>query len=253
MHLDEFDDLLRRTFAVDETAGVDSAVNGLQVGRPDPEITTVACAVDACMETFRRAAEAGADILFVHHGLFWGAGVPLVRSHYERVRFLVESGLALYAVHLPLDLHPTLGNNAVIARKLGLTAIEPFGTYHGVKIGRKGKFATPVTLDEVVDILALDRDASPAVLGFGPERIETVGIVSGGATHEVAQVAEERLDLYITGDASHTMYHFCLDESVNLLCGGHYQTEVFGVARMTEFFENETELDAVFIDVPTGL
>lgn len=253
MVLDQLDSYLRDTLSFDETDRIDASLNGLQVSRRGEEVRRVACAVDACMETFRRAVDAGADLLFVHHGLFWGNSAPMVRSHFERIRFLIENNLALYAVHLPLDIHPTLGNNAAIAAKLGLSDSEAFGVYKGTRIGRKGVLPAAATVEEIMDTLSFDPQACTSVLKFGPERIRSVGIVSGGGTHEISQAVAERLDLYITGDASHTMYHYCLEESINLLCAGHYQTETFGVREIAALLEREAGLETVFIDVPTGL
>jgi dinuclear metal center YbgI/SA1388 family protein len=253
MRLDALDAWFRSVLDPATVSGIDSSLNGLQVDRRNREILRVACAVDACMESFRRAAAANADLLFVHHGLFWGPNVAVRRSHYERLRFLIEHDLALYAMHLPLDLDPLLGNNARMAMRLGLLDIEPFGAYKGLRIGVKGRFDRPVTIDDVPVMLGFDPDASLAVLPFGTKDIRTVGIVSGGGTHEVDQAVADDLDLYITGDASHTMYHYCLEESINLLCGGHYQTETFGVQAVAEYLSSETGIETVFIDVPTGL
>lgn len=253
MKLGALDDYLQETLRIREFDRADTAVNGLQVGRKESEIRHVACAVDACMETFRRSVEAGVDLLFVHHGLFWGADMPLRRSRLERIRYLLDNDIALYAVHLPLDAHPTHGNNARIASTLGIVETAPFGNYHGVPIGYSGTLPEPLSIDEVLVALRFDVEACAALLRLGAERSSTVGIVSGGATREVEQAVEARLDLYITGETSHMMYHYCLEESINLLCAGHYQTETFGVAAIAELLQSATDLETTFIDVPTGL
>ena len=139
-----------------------------------------------------------------------------------------------------------------MAKKLALINTEPFGEYKGVPIGIKGILPQTMSMDEIIIGLEFDREACTAMLPFGENEISTVGIVSGGGTHEVDQAVEEQLDLYITGDASHTMYHYCLEESINLLCAGHYQTETFGVKAVAGFLA-EADLDTTFIDVPTGL
>jgi dinuclear metal center YbgI/SA1388 family protein len=253
MKLGDLDDYLQETLRIREFDRADTALNGLQVGRKGSEIRRVACAVDACMETFRRSVEAGADLLFVHHGLFWGADMPLRRSHLQRIRYLLDNDLALYAVHLPLDAHPIHGNNARIASRLGMLETAPFGNYHGVQIGCSGRLPDPLSIDEVLVALKFDVEACAALLPLGVERSSTVGIVSGGATREVEQAVEARLDLYVTGDTSHMMYHCCLEESINLLCAGHYQTETFGVTAIAELLQSTTDLETTFIDVPTGL
>lgn len=253
MLLGELDAFLDATLGIESGSSIDASLNGLQVDRRTREISRVAFSVDACMESFRRAAEWGADLLFVHHGLFWGHSLALRGSHYERLRFLLEHDLALYAVHLPLDLHSGLGNNAGIAKKLGLLEVSPFGEYRGLKIGVQGRLPVSLSLDEVLARLCFDREACTAVLPFGREQISTIGIVSGGGTHEVDQAVAADLDLYITGDASHTMYHYCLEESINLLCAGHYQTETFGVEAVADLVFRETGLATTFLDLPTGL
>ena len=253
MLLGELDQFLNLTLDIPRLSSIDASLNGLQVSRTNQEIRRVACAVDASMETFKRAATVEADLLFVHHGLFWGASSALRRSHYSRVRFLIESELALYAVHLPLDLDESYGNNVQMAKRLGLAEIEPFGEYRGVKIGFKGRFPSPASIEDVLDLLRFDRGSCTATIPSGPARSSTVGIVSGGGTHEVEQAVSEELDLYITGDATHTMYHYCLEESINLLCAGHYQTETFGVRAIGELIQKETDIETTFIDVPTGL
>ena len=253
MLLADLDDLLKTTFSLDEYAGIDNSRNGVQVERENQEIRTMCCAVDACFESIRRAKEMGADMLFVHHGLFWGRDLPLTGSHFKRISHLIKNDLALYAVHLPLDLHEDLGNNSGIAEKLGLAHRTPFGEYKGKKIGFKGVLSEPMTLDGIVDTLEFDREVCNAILDFGPDTISSVGIVSGGATHEISQAVDERLDLYITGESSHELYHFCLEENIHLLAGGHYQTETFGVKSLAEMLNSETDVDAQFIDIPTGL
>ena len=145
MLLGELDQFLTKTLDIPRLASIDTSLNGLQVTRIDQEVRRVACAVDACMETFKRSAAGEADLLFVHHGLFWGTSVALRNSHYKRIRYLIEKDLALYAVHLPLDIDGHYGNNARLAKCLDLQDIEPFGEYRGVKIGFKGRLRTPAS------------------------------------------------------------------------------------------------------------
>jgi putative NIF3 family GTP cyclohydrolase 1 type 2 len=183
MLLAEFDALVRATLDLNGFEH-DVAINGLQVARSGPAISKAAFAVDASLESFRRAVAAGGELLFVHHGLFWGSQQPLRGTLYERVRFLVQNDLALYAVHLPLDAHPELGNNIGIARRLGLTAIEPFGVYHGMRIGFKGRLPEPQPLERLAALIS----ARPlSVLPFGRSDVGSVGIVSGGDPHAVSQ------------------------------------------------------------------
>jgi dinuclear metal center YbgI/SA1388 family protein len=253
MQLAEIDIYFRELLLIDDFARTDSAMNGLQFGDFNSEISGIAFAVDACAETFRRAAEAGAQMLFVHHGLFWGRGYPLTGRHHARIKLLADAGLALYAVHLPLDAHPDLGNNAGIAGKLGLENCEPFADYHGKKIGVKGRLPGVLSLDQVKEKLDMDVQKPLGQLAFGKAEIYSIGIVSGGATWESFQAIEEDLDLYITGDAAHEIYHHCLEAKINVLFGGHYNTETYGVRSLCDKTASDLGLETVFIDLPTGL
>lgn len=231
----------------------DPSLNGLQVGLKEMEVRRAAFAVDASMETFRRAAEWGAQLLFVHHGLFWGKPAAVTGEHYRRLRFLLQEELALYAAHLPLDMQPEFGNNAGMARALDLQEVEPFAEHGGVKIGFKGRLPEPCSLDRVLAALELDRDSALGVLPFGPDEVSTVGIVSGGADKDVHQALEEGLDLFITGELSHEVYHPAAEGGIHLVGGGHYHTETYGPRLMAEKCAADTGLETTFIDVPTGL
>jgi dinuclear metal center YbgI/SA1388 family protein len=252
MLLKELDDWLRQRFAIDAMQKSDPGMNGVQVGRLDKEVTRVAFAVDACMESFKRAAAWQADLLLVHHGLYWGGAYPLCGPAYDRIECLVKNNLALYAMHLPLDAHPELGNNIGLARQLGLADILPFGTWRGASIGFKGTLPTPLRIEEVVIKVFGDWRATLGSLPFGKEHNRTVGIVSGGATDEVDQAIAEGLDLFITGDSDHTLYHRCLEAGINVIFGGHYQTEIWGVSQLARHLRAETGLETCFIDLPTG-
>jgi dinuclear metal center YbgI/SA1388 family protein len=252
MRLVDFDRLMRELLSLDRAAPGDDSLNGLQVASERGEANRVAFAVDACLEAIRRAVEWKADVLFVHHGLFWGTPLALTGGLFRRVRELLAGDCALYAVHLPLDLHPELGNNAALARRLGLREVEPFGEHKGVKIGFRGEFAEPRSLGEVQAMLLGARPA-PGTLPFGPETVRTVGIVSGGAAKDVLQAIDQGLDLFITGEPSHSVYHYCLEGRINVIFGGHYLTEVGGVSSLADYLAAEHGLATVFLDIPTGL
>ena len=254
MLLEDLDRYIRSQLRIDDLAGTDKSLNGLQVGRRDKEIEHCAVAVDAALETFRRSAESGADMLFVHHGIFWGSEQPVTGMHYERIRFLIENDIALYACHLPLDMHPEFGNNAEMAEYLGLQEIEPFGDYRGrFTIGFKGSLPEARRLDDVVRQLFGSPDEVLGILRFGSEQVRHIGIVSGGAPGAVHEAIEDGLDLYITGDASHTVYHPCMEAGMNMVFGGHYLTETWGVRGLARRLEQEHGIRTSFIDVPTGL
>jgi dinuclear metal center YbgI/SA1388 family protein len=192
-------------------------------------------------------------MLFVHHGLFWGSSVALTDRLYQRIRYLIENDLALYAVHLPLDAHPELGNNAGIARRLHLESVQPFGEYQGVKIGFKGILSENLNLEQIEAKLLGRPGAGLGKLPFGPERIATVGIVSGGDARAVHQAISEDLDLFITGDASHEIYHDAMEAGISVLFGGHYRTEVWGISEVARYLREQKNLETQLIDVPTGL
>lgn len=253
MLLRDLDRSMRSMLSIDAMHGDDPSKNGIQVERRDGEVSRVAVAVDASMETFRRAAEWGAHVLLVHHGLFWGHETTITGGHYERIRFLIEQDIALYAVHLPLDMHPELGNNAQMARALALGEVRPFGTYHGVTIGVAGRVAEPTDVGTLCDTLFGSRSDVLSILPFGPETVETVALVSGGAPKLVGEAIAKGIDLYITGDASHTIYHQALEGGINVVFGGHYLTEVWGVRALAARLEADLDLETTFVDVPTGL
>ncbi len=253
MTLKELDGYFNKFLELSEFDKADISLNGIQVGEGEQEIRKVAFAVDACLESFIRAANAGADLLFVHHGLYWGAPVRITGDFYKRIQFLMENKLALYTAHLPLDSHPEVGNNAAIANRLGLTEITPFGSYRGIKIGYKGILPEPLDLDNLLIHLGTNRDACLSVLPFGDEKVRSVGIVSGGASSDVLQALSEELDLFITGEVSHQIYHACMEGRINYIAAGHYFTEIFGVRALAGALERDTGIETLFIDVPTGL
>jgi dinuclear metal center YbgI/SA1388 family protein len=253
MTLTQLDQFVRSVLPMEEFASIDPSPNGIQVDRKNQDVRRVVTAVDASLETFRRAAEYDADVIFVHHGLFWGHEQPLTGPHYRRVRFLIEHDIALYAVHLPLDADPAYGNNAGIAAALGLEETSCFGAYKGKEIGVSGRLREPRVISRIVADLYTDPREPISVLPFGPETIGTVGIISGGGVRELEQAIARGLDLYITGDAGHVAYHQALEAGINVIFGGHYLTETWGVKAMADAFTRELDLDARFIDIPTGL
>ncbi|MDR0623414.1 MAG: Nif3-like dinuclear metal center hexameric protein [Treponema sp.] len=249
----KLDIFFRSLLDIEGFSGIDSSLNGIQVDNDGTVIQNIAFGVDASLETFQRAAGAGADLLFVHHGLFWGSLVRIAGNLRRRIQFLLDHNMALYAVHLPLDQHPRLGNNAGLAELLGLQHIEPFGLYHGRKIGYKGSFTEPLDIGEAVKRIGFMARPPLGVYPFGKEKNLTCAVVSGGAAEEALQAIEEGIDLYVTGEMSHQVYHECLEGHLNMIAGGHYSTEVWGVRRVMEYCAAELHLDVEFIDIPTGL
>lgn len=249
----EFDTWARSFLGIERFVGIDDSLNGIQIACSDKAIKKMAFAVDASIETAKRAAEAGADALFVHHGLFWGKPLAIRDSHKARVLEFLDNDLGLYACHLPLDAHPELGNNAVLSKMLGLIDIEPFGNHKGVYIGFKGRLEPGISMEEAISRVLPGGEAPKNILPFGPELIESAAVISGGAAFNAFDAIEQGLDLYVTGETSHSIYHHVLEAGMNFLAAGHYATEVHGVKAVAAKLERDTGISTIFIEVPTAL
>jgi len=253
MTLFEIDRWLGDYLDLSAMAALDSSLNGLQVASRAPEISRVAFAVDAALESFRRAADWGAQLLVVHHGILWDKQQRIAGNLYDRVRFLVERDLALYAAHLPLDVHPAVGNNAGLARQLGLVDLKPFGTYRGAALGCKGVLPEGLPLDEIVSRLTGRQGEPITTLPFGPPLVKSIGVISGDAPWGAAQAASEGLDAYLTGEPAHEIYHHCLEQHIHAIFAGHYHSESYGVQSLAGLLARETGLAVAYLDIPTGL
>lgn len=249
----KWNEYFKSFFDLDGFVSSDNSLNGIQVDNDGSEIKKIAFAVDASIETFERAIACGAGMIFVHHGLFWGKPLPLIGNHRERLRLLLKNNVALYAMHLPLDHHRELGNNAALLDMLGIQEPKPFGLYHGKMIGYQGTLSVPLTVDEAAKKIAFMGRPPVGVFPFGKEKSVTCAVISGGAAYEVMEAIREDVDLYITGEAAHEVYHHILESKINMISGGHYSTEVWGVRRVMEKIAAELGIDVEFIDVPTGL
>jgi len=253
MKIEVLTEYIRTKLKLDDFASVDASLNGLQVGKPGKEVNRIVCGVDASLATFKKAAEEKADALFVHHGLFWGKPLAISGMHYQRIEYLLKHDIALFAAHLPLDAHSTLGNNATMASRLGLINVEPFGAYHGVHIGFRGELTEALTAEQIATKLDLSSETGLHILPFGKDRLKRIGIVSGGAPYEVQEAIELGLDAYITGETAHAMHPVCQEAQITMISGGHYATEVFGVQQMARWFNDELGLEASFVALPTAL
>lgn len=242
-YLDEY-------LSIDLFSSIDPSLNSLVVGGPDKEVNKIAFAVDACKKSFDLALAWEADMLIVHHGLYWGKPMAITGAHYRRIKTLLSGNLDLYAAHLPLDAHAEVGNNAVMANVLGLEGVEPFAVMKGLAIGYKGKLPSPLSAQEISTALGF---SNPVILPFGPEAISTVGIVSGGASSEVHTALKEGLDCFITGECEHEVYNDCEEQGITMIGGGHYESETFGVEALAEHLKSLFGLQTIFLDNPTGL
>ena len=227
-----------------------NALNGLQVEGPD-RVGRFAVAVDASEAVIRSVGD-WADLLIVHHGLFWSGLQPLTGPHFRRVKQLIESRTALYSAHLPLDGHPESGNAAVLARRLGLESLEPFGEHMGANIGLRGTLAATDLADLAATLSALTGDRVQTLPG-GPDTVTGVGIVTGGGASMLHEAAARGLNVLITGEASHHHAIEAAELGVSVLLGGHYATEVWGVKAVMALLEDRFGIEGRFVDSPTGL
>lgn len=240
-------DTLLRTAEIGDYEG---AANGLQV-QNSGTVTRMAAAVDGSLATVQLAAAAGADLLIVHHGLFWGSRQPWTGKNYELLRLLTANNLAVYSSHLPLDAHPQLGNNAQLCAALGLRNLKPFFTSHGQPIGFSAR--AKVTRAELGRRLAMATGAPPTVLPGGAELCQRIGVVTGGAGGDLKLAAAEGVDTFITGEGPHWTYALAEELGLNVFYGGHYATETLGVKALAAWLSQKYKLPWSFLDHPTGL
>jgi dinuclear metal center YbgI/SA1388 family protein len=251
MRISELCTYLAGYLRLDEVPDYPGALNGLQVDRSRDEVRRLAVAVDASQATIDAAARAGADLLLVHHGLFWDGSQPVTGRRYRRLRALFEADLALYSAHIPLDVHAEVGNNAVLARALGVEVQGTFGEYGGHPLGVWGRLelrreALAARLDELLG-------ARVHLVPGGPERVGRVGVITGGAGSMLQAAIDAGLDAFVTGEGAHHHHFDAMEGGINLLLGGHYATETWGVRALAEHLEAEFGLEWSFIDQPTGL
>jgi dinuclear metal center YbgI/SA1388 family protein len=207
--------------------------------------------VDGSLATVRLAAAAKADLLLVHHGLFWAPAHPWTGKRHEVLCCLLEHNLAVYSSHLPLDAHPRLGNNAQLCAALGLKQVRPFFESHGQCIGFQARASIPRA--ELAGRLQRATGVKPRVIPGGPAICRRIGVVSGGAGDELQKAAEEGVDTYITGEGQHWTYALAEDLGLNVLYGGHYATETFGVKALAAHLSARFKVPWSFLDHPTGL
>ncbi len=226
------------------------ALNGLQV-ECRRDIATVALAVDACLFTIEEAVRRNADILIVHHGLFWSPITPLVGLPYRRIAALIGSGVGLYSVHLPLDVHPEVGNNAVLCRRLGFEPDGRWASYGGARIGVTAAASTTVgAIKRQVDALL---GVSSFLIGNAEAGVSRIGIVTGSGSDHIREASELGLDLMITGEAPHHASLTAEECGINVILAGHYATETCGIQALGDHIRDRLSLSTTFIEHPTGL
>jgi dinuclear metal center YbgI/SA1388 family protein len=250
MELAELTSFLDRELRIAEVPDYPGAHNGLQLEAPGP-VRRLVAAVDASLPVIERAAAGGADLLLVHHGMFWQGAQPVTGAFFRKLKTAMDAGMAVYSAHIPLDVHETWGNNAQLASVLGLDDCEPFFEWKGIRLG------LAANLDEERD--AFVRRVASAVGGpvhlcpGGPERVGRVGVITGGAGSEVAAAAAEGIDTFVTGEGPHWSFPLAEELGINVLYAGHYATETFGVRALAADLAERFGLEWSFLDHPTGL
>ncbi len=227
-----------------------NALNGLQVENSGV-VTRIGAAVDASTRTIDLAIEHGVNLLIVHHGLFWPGLQPITGGRRRMLERIFQHDLALYSAHLPLDLHSVLGNNAQLASTLGFENTEPFFETKGQCLGLKAQMQ--ISRDDLARRLADSLGVPAKIFASGPEQAKSIGLITGGAGSEIYDVAREGIDTFITGEAPHWAAVAAEELGVNLLLGGHYATETFGVKALAAHLSDRFNLTWEFIDSPTGL
>jgi dinuclear metal center YbgI/SA1388 family protein len=231
----------------------DKSANGLQV-EGAAEITKLAGSVDACAAVYDEVAACGAQMLFVHHGEFWGPGVRSVTGRIAtRFGKLLHHRISLYAAHLPLDADRDFGHNACLADLLGLRDRVWFAKYAGVEIGVHGDLPESMSIDGLCHLLDEALATSCTALRFGKETLSRVAVISGAGSSALETCAALGIDALVTGEYGHTDYHVAKELGINLIAAGHYATETPGVHAVLEILADEFDLETVFIDHPTGL
>jgi dinuclear metal center YbgI/SA1388 family protein len=229
----------------------DISLNGLQVGGFDHDIKHIVFAVDASQNVIDKLVEKNnADLLIVHHGLFWGKPLAITGAHRNKIESLLNCELNLYAAHLPLDANMKCGHNVTMARRLSLQNIKPSFAYHNISVGVVGELIEPLTVKEISDILEF---TNPIIMDFNDGPITKIGIVSGEGAHDVREAKALGCDLLITGEPRHSEYHWCEEEKIAMLCGGHYETEVFGLQSLASLLVKTFDIAISFVNDPTGL
>ncbi|HKP03362.1 MAG TPA: Nif3-like dinuclear metal center hexameric protein [Chthoniobacterales bacterium] len=249
-NLPQLVDYCRDLLGVDEIEDWPNALNGLQIENSG-EVTKIGAAVDASTRTIDTAIEKGINFLIVHHGLFWPGLQPFTGGRRRLLERAFHHDLALYSSHLPLDVHSMLGNNAQLANALGFENTAPFFKEKGRCLGLR--IDARISRDDLARKLEQSLGGPVKLFPAGPEEIKSIGVITGGAGSEIYAVAREGIDTFITGEAPHWAAVAADELGINLLLGGHYATETFGVKALAAHLSNRFNLPWEFIDFPTGL
>jgi len=210
------------------------------------EVGRIACGVSASLELFERSEAAGAQLLLVHHGLIWDRDPRVIDDAFRRrLKALLDPGTTLAAYHLALDAHPDVGNNALLARELGVDPTDRFA-----EIGFGGALVEPSSVDVFTARARAALGTEPLVFAHGPERIERAAVVTGGAGRHLADAAREGYDLFLTGEPEEPSLHIAREFGIHFVAGGHYATERIGIQALAKKLAEQFDLEWEFIDLP---
>lgn len=241
---------LDRELRIAEIPDYPGAVNGLQLAN-DGQVHRIVAAVDASLPVIEAAAAGGPGLLIVHHGMFWQGVQPLTGAFYRKIKIAMDAGLSIYAAHLPLDIHPVWGNNALLAKAIALIDPQPFFEWKGIHLGLRGTWQG--NRSGLAEALEKAVGGSVHVCPGGPENLSSIGLITGGAGSEVAKVAAAGVDTFISGEGPHWSHPLAIELGVNLLLAGHYATETSGVQALAAELSQGFGLPWTFIDQPSGL
>ncbi len=247
-------DIVRRLdtlLEIKNTPDFAGAWNGLQIDSEHGEVQRIVASVDASPRVLCGAGAEPATLLLVHHGLYWSDPRPLLGARRRKFQQIFKAGLAVYSAHLPLDLHPTLGNNALLLKALGLEQEDEFFVEFDRGIGLIARPSLPLT--EIVARAEAAVGLPVRLLPFGPQTVSRLGVVTGGAGSGLARAAEAGIDTFLTGEGPHHTHALAQELGLNVIYAGHYATETFGVRALAETVAAEFALPHLFLDDPSGL
>ena len=238
---------------IDEVPDYPGALNGLQLANGGAEVTRIVAAVDACLPVVRETVARGGDLLLVHHGMYWQGAQRVEGSVYEKLKTAIDAGLAIYSAHIPLDVHEEFGNNAELGRALGLDDAGTFFPWKGIELGRCYEPRGGIDREDLRAKVSNAVGGPAHLCAGGPETASRIGIITGGAGTEIYAIAEQGIDTFITGEGPHWSYTSAEELGVNLIYGGHYATETFGVKALAAHLASRLGVGWEFVDHPTGL
>lgn len=249
-NLKEIVAFLDQELGIQDIPDYPGALNGLQLENLG-EVSKVGAAVDASLPVFEKAIAAGIDLLIVHHGMFWQGAQPVTDANYRKLKLAMDAGMAVYSAHIPLDVHPEWGNNAILAKAIGMESPESFFPWKGIHLGVTETL--DISFEDLSKRLADALGTPVHTCAGGSEAAGRVGVITGGAGSEVAAIKAEGIDTFITGEGPHWSYPLAEELGINVIYGGHYATETFGVKALSEVLSIQFALEWAFIDHPTGL